>query len=138
MARTKLALLGLCAVVVGMMAMHASAAQGATLSWLVLNSAHTVATELKAELIGEIDSSSIKLNTEMAGLTPLFTCNAFAFTALLFAAAGQFIAAGAIILAGCVPVNHKGESYKCTVKSTGAPAGTIKSNELKGGLVLVG
>ena len=40
MTRTKLGLMGLCAVVVGLMAMSASSAQAA-LSWLVLNSAGT-------------------------------------------------------------------------------------------------
>ena len=138
MVRTKLALLGLCVAMIGTMAMYASTAQGSTLSWLILNSSHTIATELKAELIGKIDSSSIKLDTEVAGLTPLVTCNAFAFTSLFFAAAGQFIAAGAILLSGCVLVNHKEEKYNCTVKTGGSAVGTIKTGELKGGLVLVG
>src|SRR4051812_13936590 len=77
MTRTKLGLLGLCAVVVGMMAMSASAAQGATLSWLVLNAEHTVATNLKAQVIGKADSAHLTLDGEVGSLLIAVTCTAF-------------------------------------------------------------
>jgi hypothetical protein len=138
MVRTKFALLGLCVAIIGTMAMYASTAQGSTLSWLILNSTHTTATELSAEVLAKTDSSTIKLNTEVTGLTPLIVCSSFAFAGVLFIAVGEIGPGALIILASCKVVNHKGEEYKCTVKSSGAVAGTIQTNKLKGKLVLVG
>jgi hypothetical protein len=138
MTRTKLGLLGLCAVVVGMMAMSASAAQGATLSWLILNAAKTVATELSAELAGKIDSTHLTLDGEVAGLKVAITCTAFTLKGVEIVPVGKLNEKGKVVFTGCkvyktAPLS---EEYKCTVKTAGAAAGTVETNEGKGELVL--
>src|SRR6476469_5341763 len=139
MIRTKLGLLGLCAVVLGMMAISASSAQGATLSWLILNASKTVATELKAELSGKTDSAHLTLDAEVAGLKVALTCTAFTFKGTFLEAGGKVAEGGKMVYTGCkvyktAPLT---EEYKCTVKSSGTAAGTVETNEGKGALALV-
>ena len=137
MNRPKIGLLGLSATVVGMM-MLTSAAQGATLSWLVLNSSHTTATELKAELIGEKDSEHVMTHAEVAGLKVVLTCTAFTFNGFSLELGGKVTENGKVIFSGCKAYKEApltGE-YKCTAKSPGQAAGTIETAGLKGGLVL--
>jgi hypothetical protein len=62
MMRTKLVLLGLCVVLVGMMAFSASGAQAA--KWLILTSGGVVKTgeELKSEIKGELESLHLTIH----------------------------------------------------------------------------
>jgi hypothetical protein len=146
--RTKLGLLGLCAVVVGIMSMSASAAQGA-FSWLVLNSAGTVATEVKlvegkvnllAELEGQKDSEHLTLDGEIANLHVAITCTNFTLSKVHLAEAGK-LTPGKVVFTGC-GVYHKApltEPFKeCEVKTAGTAFGTIETAEGKGELVLIG
>src|SRR6476469_9070463 len=138
MIRTKLGLLGLCAVVLGMMAISASSAQGATLSWLILNASKTVATELKAELSGKTDSAHLTLDAEVIGLKIAVTCTGFTFKGAFLEAGGKAAEGGKMVYTGCkvyktAPLT---EEYKCTVKTTGAAVGTIETNETISALVL--
>jgi hypothetical protein len=140
--RTKLGLLGLCAIVVGMMSMSAGAAQGATLSWLILNSAKTTATELKAELVGETDSSTLQLHGKVAnGLAVTVQCTVFTLKGVNLETGGKLTEGGKVVFTGCKAFEDKAatkEYTKCTVKSAGATAGTVETNEGKGELVLLG
>jgi hypothetical protein len=139
MTRTKLGLLGLCAVVVGMMAMSASAAQGATLSWLILDSTHTTATNLKAELAGKIDTKHLVLHAELAGLPILLLCTNFVLVGVFIEPVEKLNEGGKVSFTGCKVLNNKEEeAYKCTVKTAGAAAGTIETGEAKGLLELIG
>ncbi len=120
------------------MAMSASSAQAA-LSWLVLNSAKTVATELKAELVGEKDSTHLTLLAELAGLFTMVTCTGLTFKGLFLEAGGKLTEGGKIVLTGCAAYAGPGildNQLECVVKGAGDVAGTITSGELKGDLVL--
>src|SRR6476469_4120031 len=138
MIRTKLGLLGLCAVVVGMMAMSAVAAQDATLNLLILNAEKTTATELKAALTGKRASAHASLHGEVAGLKIAVTCTAFTLEGVNLELNGKLTEGGKVTFTGCkvykaAPLT---EEYKCTVKSPLAATGTVASGEGKGELVL--
>jgi hypothetical protein len=139
MNRKKLGLLGLCAVVVGMMAMSASSAQAA-LSWLVLDKNGAALESLKALLEGEVDSEHLSLDGKVAGLPIAITCTNLMFKNFSLEASGKLTAGGKAVFFGCgvyksAPLS---EPYQCTVRSPGSAAGRIETNELKGELVLVG
>jgi len=139
MIHAKLGPLGLCAIVLGAVAMSASTAQGALLSWLVLNEAKTTATELKASLGGKIENTHLTLDGEVAGLKIALTCTGFTPAGVELVLGGKLNEVGKVIFTGCkvfktAPLS---EEYKCTVKTTKAPTGTIESNEFKGELVLI-
>lgn len=139
MTRTKLGLLGLCAVVVGTMAMSTGSAQGATLSWLILNSPGTTATELLASLAGEIDSSHLTLLTKILKLMVSITCTNFELVNFNITGVGQIEAGGQIKYTGCAAYTGApplGTGLPCTVHTTGQAAGTILTNKLKGKLSL--
>ena len=126
MIRTKLGLLGLCAVVVGMMAMSAGAAQGA-FSWLILNEAKTVATDLLALVDAKLEGTHASLDGEVAGLKIAVTCTAFTLTNVHLVPGGTLNNTGTVTFTGCkvyeaAPLTKE---YKCTVKSPGAAAGTV-------------
>lgn len=136
MTRSKLGLLGLCAVIFGMMAMSASSAQAA-LSWLILDS-KGVATELAAKLMGENDSTHYTLLTHAIGLAINITCNNFELVGVELEAGGKLKSGGKVKFTGC-------EAYEtsplttplvCHVHTAGAAAGTIETNAGKGELVL--
>jgi len=119
------------------MAMFASAAQGA-LSWLILNAPKTVATELKAALVTELDSQHITLDGEVAGLKVAITCADIDLKGAYLELGGKLTEGFKFDLLECevyktAPLTEK---YKCTVKSAGAATGLIESGELKGELVL--
>jgi len=155
MIRTKLGLLGLCAVVLGVMAMSAASAQA--LSWLVLNAAGTVATEVKfeeieeenakkekvkltivnllAEVKGEVDTANPTLLTKLVGLKVGVTCTNFETKNIFLEPEGKLAAGGQVVFTGCT-VTLNGAASNCTVKSPGAAAGTVLSNKGKGELVL--
>jgi hypothetical protein len=136
--RTKAGILSLCAIVVGIMSMSANSAQGATLSWLILNSSKTTATELKAELVAELDTA-ITIHAELPGGIPiLVTCTNPSLKGVNLETGGKLTEGGKIIFSGCKVFDKSGTEFKCTVKSSGAAAGTVETNELKGQLVLVG
>jgi len=123
-----------------MMAMSASAAQGATLSWLILNAPKTVATELNATFAVEPESAHMTLDGEVSGLKVAVTCTNLALKGVSLEAGGKLTEGGKVVFTGCkvfktAPLT---EEYKCTVKTTGAAAGTVETNELKGGLALLG
>jgi hypothetical protein len=135
--RTKLGLLGLCAVVFGVMAMSASSAQAA-LSWLVLNSAGTTATELKAELVGEKDSPDITLLAKTLGIKIIFTCTNFELKGVNLEVGGKLTEGGKVKFTGC-EAYEKGTlevALGCGLHTTGTAAGTIETTEGKGELVL--
>src|SRR6476469_7711981 len=134
MTRTKLGLLGLCAV----MAMSVGAAQGATYKWLILTSSKTTATELKASVAGKAESTHLVFDGEVAGLKIAITCTSFTLTNFNLEIGGKLTEGGKATYTGCkvyktAPLT---EEYKCTVKTTGAAVGTIETNENKGQLTL--
>jgi hypothetical protein len=140
MIHTKLGLLSLCAAVLGVMAISASAAQGATLSWLILNQGGT-AVFLKALLSGQAESPHLTLEGE-AGTFPIaVTCTSFALNGVNLEVSGKLTEGGKATFTGCklfqsAPLTN--EYTECTVNTAGMAVGTVQTNEFKGQLVLVG
>ena len=119
------------------MAISASSAQAA-LSWLVLNSAGTTASELKAELLGEKDSVHLSLTTKQVGIKFTITCTGFELVGINLEIGGTLTNGSKVRYTGC-------EAYEtapltgplaCHVHSAGQSVGTILTAELKGELVL--
>jgi hypothetical protein len=138
MNRTKLGLLGLCALVVGVTAMSANPAQGATLSWLILEVKKTTATELNADIRSEIDSQHVTLHEQINGIAGAVTCNSLSLKETQLEAGGKLNEIGKIVFTGCGVYKKSplSEPFPCTVKSPGASVGRIETGELKGELVL--
>jgi hypothetical protein len=146
--RTKLGLLSLCAMVAGIMSISVGAAQGATLRWLVLNSAGTVVTEiaeeggkvnLLVELEGEKDTEHLSLEGELSGLKFAITCTNFTVSKIHLAALCK-LTSGELVFTGCGVYKEaplKEPIAGCEVK-TGGAFGTVETKELKGELVLLG
>jgi hypothetical protein len=140
MSHVKLGLLGLCAVVVGMMAVSASAAQGATLSWLVLNAAKTSASNLKAELAAKPDTEHVVLSGKVGASPIAVTCTGSTLKEVFIEPVEKLNEGGKAIFTGCKVYKESllVNLYNCTVKTPGTAAGTVETNGLKGLLELVG
>ena len=145
MIRTKLGLLGLCAVMLGMMAMSTSAAQAA-FSWLVLNATGTVNTEvievggivnLLARVEGEKDSADLTLLTKLLKLMISVTCTNFSLSNVNLEKLGT-LSLGKAGFTGCEVYSGAALESKlpCTVKTAGAATGTIDSANATSKLVL--
>jgi hypothetical protein len=139
MNRTKLGLLGLCAIVVGIMAMSASAAEASLgFSWVVLNAGGTALENLKAELVSEVDSKDLTLLTRIAGLAVAFSCTNFKLVGVNLELGGTLTEGGRVRFEGCEAYG-KGtleEPLKCKVHSAGTGTGIIETGQLKGSLLL--
>lgn len=107
-------------------------------TWLVLNSGGTIATELKAELVGERDSKDLTLLIHTVGLVVALTCTNFELIGVNLESGGKITNGGRVKFTGC-EMYGKGsleEALGCKLHSTGEAIGTIKTNALKGELVL--
>jgi hypothetical protein len=138
MIRSKLGLLGLCAMVLGVMAISASGAQAAG-SWLVGTTEITNTSSLVANVTGEIDTPEPKLLTHLVGLTVTVTCTNFTTSGITLKGEGKLSEGGKVVFTGCTvkAVDKEGKtSAPCTVKSSGQATGTIASEEGKGEAVL--
>jgi hypothetical protein len=135
MIRSKLGLLGLCAVVLGVVTMSAGSAQGA-LSWLVLDGSGANPKELKALLIAESDSADLTLLFKLLGKKFALTCTNLEFGGVNLEAGGKLTEGGKNVYTGCEAYG-KGtleEPLGCKVHSAGSAAGRLETAELKGGL----
>ena len=144
MTRSRLGLMGLCAVIFGVMAMSTASAQA--FSWLVLNAAGTVATEVKKEgetvnllvpLAGKKDSEHLTLLAETLGVPINITCTSFTLVGVNLEPLGK-LSNGKVKFEGC-------EAYKkaplteplgCHVHTGTGPEKVIETTEGKGELVL--
>ena len=148
--RTKLGILGLCAVALGMMAMSVSAAQGASLDWLVLNAAGTIATlvveeevagkkvvNLLASVVAEKDSADLTLLTKIIKLMISVTCTTPEFINVNLEKEGT-LSLGKVKFTGCLVYNGAGLGtlLPCTVSTGTTVAGTIEAENATSKLVL--
>lgn len=133
MTRTKLGLLGLCAIVFGLMAFNASGAQ-AEGKWVILNP-ENVAKELAATLELEKDKSlegieHYILHSEILKIKTLFLCTGIkAVNAQIFGA-GAIGAAGKeegskVLFSGCVTLLNGVAAPECTPKDPEDGSGFI-------------
>lgn len=138
--------MGLCAVILGVMAMSASSAQ-AGFSWLVLNSAGTVNTEvtetggvvnLLAQVVGEKDSTHLTLLTKIVGLMISVTCTEFNLVNVNLEKNGE-LSLGKVKFSNCGVYNGTAlekQLTQCDVRSPGAAAGTVETENATSKLVL--
>jgi len=131
-------LLGLCAVVVGMMAMSAGSAHASLFTWVVLNAGGTVLENLKAELVGEVDSKDLTLLTRISGLSVAFTCSSLKLVGVSLEAEARLTEGGRARFEGCEAYGKGAleEPFKCKVHSAGTGSGIVETGQLKGELVL--
>jgi hypothetical protein len=137
MLRSKLGLLGLCAIVLGLMAMSASSAQAKLFKWSILTTPGGTVSELKAELVGKNDGD-ITLVTHLLKRLFWITCTGFELKGVNLEVLGLLTTGGSVVFTGCEAYG-KGpliEPLGCKVKSSGQAAGTVVSNKGKGELVL--
>jgi hypothetical protein len=137
MIRSKLGLLALCAMVLGVMAISASGAQAAK-SWLV-GTTEITSGSLKVEVTGEIDTPEPKLLTHLLGLAVTVTCTNFTTSGIFLAAEAKLAPGGKVVFTGCTVVakdKFGNPSGNCTVKTAGQATGTIASEKGKGEAVL--
>jgi hypothetical protein len=154
MTRTRLGLLGLCAVVFGLMAFSASAAQAEVgAKWLVLKTeggALLTDAEIEAnkeKIVGEIENKTASLLSKVLGLKTQLLCTAGELIDALLAANGS-VKAGAKVkftgcialkagtaekLSGCLP-HSAGQAEASGVIETNAFHALIELHELAGGV----
>jgi hypothetical protein len=140
MIRSRRGLLGLCAVVLGVMAFVASAAQAeSTAKWLILKGTTAVdAAFLPATVVGELENKHGTLLTKIIGLSVGILCEGVTFSGVTLIGQGSLPAGAQFIFSGCtVTIGGKKEAA-CTPKGGGGALGTIKTNKGKGLAVLIG
>jgi hypothetical protein len=130
MPRTRFGLRGLCAVVFGVIAIGASAAESeAGGEWLVLDA-------LSLALDAELENSKATLLTKILGALTHISCTAATLIGVKLEGEGSLTNGGKVLFTGCsVAINGK-SAPECEVKSTGKAVGTVETLELKGLIVL--
>jgi len=135
MTRSRLGLLGLCAMVLGLMAFGTAGAQ-AEGTWLILNSLGQVktGTELPATIELEKDSSVYVLHSKIVGIAVLFLCtNLKAINAKIFGSGAIGKGAGEekeskVLFSGCTTDLNGTTAPECTPKDKTAGTGEIVTN----------
>jgi hypothetical protein len=142
MIRTKLGLLGLCAVVFGIMAFAASAAQAeAGSKWLILptvNGEAKDAATLLASIGGEIEDKTATLLTSILSKKVALLCTTGTLEGIHLEKEGTLTDGGKVHFDGCIVYIDGVLNTKCKPHSAGAVDGLVASNAGKGLLVLVG
>jgi hypothetical protein len=150
MIRSKLGLLGLCAVVFGVMAFSAGSAQAeviknekgeviAAAKWLILNSAGVVktGTELPALIqITELEGKTASLLTTVLGIAVEILCTSASFEENVQLIADGSLSHGRVVFHGCITKLNGVQNNKCVPKAGGAEPGLLLSNKGKGLIVL--
>jgi hypothetical protein len=135
MLRSKLGLLGLCVLAVGMMAFAASAQAQ---NWLILNAKGEVktGTELKATVEGKIDGASASLDTHLVKLHVKITCTGGTLIGTKLEENGKLTNGGKVEFTGCKTFNAatSTELPECGVKAGGGAIGKIITAAGKGQL----
>ncbi len=144
MIRSRLGLLGLCAVVLGVMAFSASAAQAEVgAKWLILTSGGVVKTgeELNAEIKGEIEKEDAALLTKILGIGVRILCTSGTLNGKPKLIGEGKISEGKVSFSGCKTfLTESGKAEKefpeCKPHSKGAAAGTVETELGLGEIVL--
>jgi hypothetical protein len=130
MLRSKLGLLSLCALALGLMAFASSASAA---EWLILteNEKHELfvktATELNASVVGELEGTG-KLLTKLVSIPITIGCTGATLTETKLIGGGKLSTGGSVTFSSCTVETPS----TCQVKSKGAAIGTIASTKGKG------
>jgi hypothetical protein len=138
MIRSKLGLLGLCVVVLGVMAFSASAAQAEVgAKWLILETPGGVvkdAAVLLAALGGTLENNTGSLLTKVLGIAVEILC--VSLTPKAFHLEKEGSVDGKLHFDGCLTKLNGVLNTNCKPKTAGAPEGLIETAALKGLLIL--
>jgi hypothetical protein len=130
--RLRLKALGLCAMVLGLMAFSASAAQAeAGANWMV-KGANVTSTLLPNVQITEIENNSAILHTKIAGALVEYLCTSAKLTGANLELEGKLTNGGKVKFTGCVTILNGSLSPACVPKSAGLGNGEIESLAGKG------
>ncbi len=135
----RLKALGLCAMVFGLMAFSASAAQATVgANWMV-NGVNLTDALLPGVDITQIENGSAALLTKIAGTAVHFLCTGAKIIGAKLELNGSVTNGGKVRFTGCITLLgglSGSPSVVCEPKSAGQPGGTIETNAGKGLLVL--
>lgn len=141
----RLKALGLCAMVLGLMAFSASAAQAEPNARWMINGLNIVEKEPKAGVettllpavgIAEIEGGSATLVTTIAGAKTEFLCTAADLTGAKLEKEGRITEGGKVKFSNCVTLLNGSLSKVCVPKGGGEAFGSILSDTGKGLIVL--
>jgi hypothetical protein len=138
MHRSKLSLLGLCALAVGVMAFSAASAQAA--EWLILTGGTPNITKTAAELNAAasitLESGGARLNTRLIKLKLEISCTGGSLLGTSLEGEGKLTSGGKAEFTGCKTINAatKAELPECGVKAGGGAVGKIITAATKGQL----
>jgi len=132
MTRTKLGLLGLCAIVTGLMAFSTSSAQ-AVPEWLFAEKAPNsgLIPFLLASFNIEADSPLLELHSEILKIKVLFLCTEISAVNAFLGPNGTIEPGISFLFGGCEVDLNGTKSPECK-PSSGGVAGVIKTNKLDG------
>jgi hypothetical protein len=134
MTYSSLKLLGLCVILLGVMAFAADATHAESgAKWLIEG---VDAASLPASIDAEIEYSSGSLLTEILGIAVEILCTEGKLVGMKLEGEGKVTNGGKAKFFGC-SVDLEGSPSACTPHSIGAPVATIETNNLKGLLALV-
>jgi hypothetical protein len=134
---TKLTVLGLCAMLVGLMALGASAAQAEGTAWVILNAKGekvVVKKPLLPVLTSELEGKKVVLTASLfegAVLVEL-RCTGTELIGIHLGENGSLSKGGKVKLTGCTTWINEESSVECKLHSSGEPVGSIVTNKLKG------
>jgi hypothetical protein len=138
MTRTRLGLLGLCAMVFGLMAFSASAQASAGAKWLILESAGVLWSEAKvnegkASVLLEAETTGV-LHTKIAGVAVLFECKKLAAEKAFLLANGSIgesagnVKGSKVKFSECITKLNGVTSAACEPNAGGTQKGVIVTN----------
>lgn len=136
MIRTRLGLLGLCAMLLGLMAFSASAAHAEeNAHWWIVEKEGAALKELEAEVNLEIDSTHLTLHTIIAGVKVLFLCLGISAVKIKLQAKGVVGSGGKVKFSTCTTELNGAVSSACEPVN-GTEKGVILTNAGHGLIVL--
>jgi hypothetical protein len=133
-----LKILGLCALVLGLMAVSVSAAQAAGF-WDVNGTKDTLLATIQVKEIEELNPPTVTLRdvsllANILGAHVVFTCHKIELNGVATSTGGK-LDHGDVTFKECVTILNGAPSAKCEAKSAGQPNGTILTLPGKGELV---
>jgi len=138
MTRSRFGLLGLCAVLFGVMAFGAGAAQAETgAQWLFAEKAPNsgLVAFLEASLGFEADTTKV-LHSKILGIAVLFECTQIAASGATLKANGSIGTGAKIKFSGCITKLNGATSSACEPNAGGTEKGVINTNAVHGLIVL--
>ena len=137
MIRSRLGLLGLCAVVFGLMAFAAGGAQAEPgAKWLILNSKGEHVELLAAIAVVEVEKKTRTLLAEIRKIKTEILCTGAKLIGVWLEPGGGLTNGGKVQFSGCIVILNGTLNKNCQPKAGGGAVGTIITNAFKGLILL--